>query len=92
MMLPIMIEQNPSHERLDTLGVSEWPIWSCEVSEFDWQYDQREVCYLLEGEVVVTPEDGAPVELAAGDLAVFPAGLSCSWQVSKPVRKHYRLG
>ena len=92
MMLPIMIEQKPPQERLDKLGVSEWPVWSCDVSEFDWQYDQREVCYLLEGEVVVTPEDGAPVELVAGDLAVFPAGLSCNWQVSKPVRKHYRLG
>ena len=91
-MLPIMVEQNPSNERLAALGVVDWPIWSCEVSDFPWSYQQREVCYLLEGRVVVTPEDGAPVELSAGDLVVFPAGMSCQWEVEKPVRKHYRLG
>lgn len=91
-MLPIMVEQNPSKERLAALGVFDWPTWSCEVSDFTWSYDQREVCYLLEGRVVVTPDDGAPVELSAGDLVVFPAGMSCQWEVEKPVRKHYRLG
>jgi len=92
-MLPIMVEQDPTAERLEQLGVLGWPVWSCEVSEFPWQYDQREICYLLEGQVVVTPvEDGAPVELAAGDLVVFPAGMSCRWEVLQPVRKHYRFG
>lgn len=91
-MLPIMVEQNPSPTRLEALGVFNWPIWSCEVSDFPWHYDQREVCYLLEGKVVVTPEDGAPLELEAGDLVVFPAGMSCQWEVEKAVRKHYRLG
>lgn len=91
-MLPIMVEQHPSQERLEQLGVAGWPIWSCEVSSFDWHYDQREICYLLEGEVVVTPQDGAPVEIAAGDLVVFPAGMNCQWEVVQPVRKHYRFG
>ena len=91
-MLPIMVEQNPSKERLETLDVFSWPIWSCEASVFSWSYEQREVCYLLEGSVVVTPEGGAHVELCAGDLVIFPAGMSCQWEVEKPVRKHYRLG
>ena len=91
-MLPIMVEQNPSIQRLETLGVFSWPVWSCDVSAFPWNYDQREVCYLLEGTVVVTPEDGAHVELSAGDLVVFPADMNCFWEVEKPVRKHYRLG
>ena len=92
-MLPIMVEQHPSQQRLEQLGVAQWPVWSCEVSEFPWTYQEREVCYLLEGEVLVTPDDdGVPVEIGAGDLVVFPAGLSCRWQVLKPVRKHYRFG
>lgn len=91
-MLPIMIEQGASHERLDLLRVSDWPVWNCDISQFPWTYDQREVCYLLEGEVVVTPDDGVPVEIAAGDLVMFPAGLSCHWDVLKPVCKRYRLG
>lgn len=91
-MMPIMVEQEPSRERLEALGVFSWPVWSCEVSEFPWSYDQREVCYLLEGRVVVTTEEGASVELEAGDLVLFPAGLSCRWEVERPVRKHYRSG
>lgn len=92
MMLPIMVEQHPSSERLEALGVFDWPIWCCEVSAFIWSYEQREVCYLLEGKVVVTPEDGAPIELVAGDLVVFPAGMNCQWEIATAVRKHYRLG
>ena len=26
------------------------------------------------------------------DLVVFDAGLSCTWEVHAPVRKHYRFG
>ncbi|MGH8610629.1 MAG: cupin domain-containing protein [Gammaproteobacteria bacterium] len=25
------------------------------------------------------------------DLATFPVGLSCTWDVRKPVKKHYRF-
>ena len=69
-------------------GVFSWPIWSCEVSEFDWEYDQQESCLLLEGEVEVKSEFET-VRFSAGDFVVFPRGLKCRWQVIKPVRKHY---
>lgn len=92
-MLPIMVEQQPAAERLEQLGVKDWPVWSSEVAHFPWQYDQREVCYLLEGRAVITPDgDGAALEIAAGDLVVFPAGMSCQWEVLQPVRKQYRIG
>ncbi len=91
-MLPVMVEQGPDRTRLEQLGVFSWPVWSCEVSEFPWTYDQREICYILEGEVIVTPEEGAPIELSSGDLVVFPTGMRCRWDVVKPVRKHYRFG
>jgi uncharacterized cupin superfamily protein len=35
---------------------------------------------------------GEPVRFGAGDLVVFDAGLSCTWDVHAPVRKHYRFG
>ena len=69
-------------------GVFSWPIWSCEVSEFDWVYDQQESCLLLEGEVEVS-SDIETVSFGAGDFVVFPRGLKCRWKVIKPVRKHY---
>lgn len=45
----IELESNPSRERLDRLGVFDWPIWEKEISTFHWTYDAAETCYLLEG-------------------------------------------
>ena len=91
-MNAIQIEHNPSEERLEQLGVRHWPIWTKEASSFAWHYDERETCYLLEGEVSVTPEGGEAVSFGAGDLVVFPAGMSCTWAISQGVRKHYSFG
>lgn len=88
-MSEIKVERKPPKERLDALGVKGWPIWTKEVSEFPWSYDSSETCYLLEGEVVVTPDGGEPVTISAGDLVTFPRGMSCRWDVRSPVRKHY---
>ena len=90
-MLDVKVEHNPEQERLQELGVYGWPIWTKEVSEFPWTYDSTETCYLLEGQVVVTTEEGGQVEIRAGDLVVFPKDLSCTWKVLTPVRKHYRF-
>ena len=69
-------------------GVLSWPIWSCDVSEFDWEYDQQESCLLLEGKVEVKSECET-VRFSAGDFVVFPKGLKCRWKVTIPVKKHY---
>lgn len=69
---------------------SNWPTWGCGVSKFPWSYDQNERCLVLEGEVVVTPNGGGePVTIKAGDWAEFPQGMSCTWDVSKAIKKHY---
>lgn len=88
----IEIEHDPSPDRLRELGVEDWPIWGTGVSRFPWTYDEQETCYVLAGEVVVTPDGGEPVTVKAGDLATFPAGMSCTWDVRRPIRKHYRFG
>jgi uncharacterized cupin superfamily protein len=64
------------------------PVWTCGISEFDWHYDEEETALIIEGEVVVS-YGSKSVSFAAGDLVVFPKGLSCVWQVKKPVKKHY---
>ena len=91
-MTQIQIERPPAENRLSELGVRSWDIWTKETSEFPWHYDEQEICYFLEGDVEVTPDGGTPVRLGKGDLVTFPAGLSCTWKVLKPVRKHYRFG
>lgn len=90
--MEIKVTHNPPREELEKLGVFSWPIWTKEPSEFPWSYDVPETCYFLEGRVVVTPDGGEPVEVGAGDLVTFPQGLSCTWKVIEPVRKHYNFG
>lgn len=87
--MQILVERNPSPAKLEVIGVYDWPIWEKEVSTFPWQYDRQETCYLLEGDVVVTPDDGEPVQIQRGDLVTFPAGMSCTWEIREPVKKHY---
>ena len=77
---------------IEELGIKNWPIWICEESSFDWTYDDKETCLLIEGEVTVTPDGGEPVKFGAGDLVVFPAGMDFKWDIPKAVRKHYRFG
>jgi uncharacterized cupin superfamily protein len=91
-MKDIKVEKNPSKERLEELGVPRWGIWTKEVSNFPWHYDEKETCFFLEGEVVVTPADQQPVKVGKGDLVTFPKGMSCTWEIRKAVRKHYQFG
>ena len=72
----------------EKLLMQKQPTWSCGVSEFDWYYDSEETCLLIEGEVEVSYVGGS-VRFGAGDYVVFPHGLACVWQVTRPVRKHY---
>ena len=44
-------------------------------------YSSQETCLVLQGRVTVTPDGGAPVEIKAGDMAIFPAGMKCTWEV-----------
>ena len=90
--MSIEIERQPSRDRLEALGVFNWPIWTKEVSAFPWTYGDSETCYFLAGDVVVTPEGGKPVSVGRGDLVTFPAGMSCTWDIRQDVRKHYTFG
>jgi uncharacterized cupin superfamily protein len=82
----------PDQSELERMGVKSWPIWEKEVSTFPWHYDEKEVCYILEGQIKVTPKNGEPVSIKPGDLVTFPADMNCTWEISSPVRKHYKFG
>lgn len=71
--------------------VFNWGTWGCGVSKFPWTYDQNESCYLLAGKVTVTPDDKSlkPATFGKGDFVTFPAGMSCTWDVSETVEKHF---
>ncbi|KAK1274915.1 hypothetical protein QJS04_geneDACA016769 [Acorus gramineus] len=90
--LGIKIERNPPSLKLNELGIFQWPKWGCPPSKFPWTYTAKETCYLLKGKVKVCP-DGSDefVEFGAGDMVVFPKGMSCTWDVSEAVDKHYKF-
>ncbi len=88
--MKILVKQI-SKEDLTNMGVFNWPIWTCEVSEFPWTYSDNESCFIIDGEIEVKTQDES-VHIGPGDFIVFPKGLSCKWKVTKPVRKYYSFG
>lgn len=88
-MSQITIEHDVSPAKLDAMHVDSWATWRKEISTFKWRYAQSETCYILEGEAVITPEDGEPVTIQRGDLVQFPAGMSCTWQITEDMEKNY---
>lgn len=90
--MKIELNKNPKKEKLEKLGVKDWPIWEKEESVFDWHYDERETAYIIEGEVEVETETGEVLTIEAGDLVVFPQGLDTVWRIKEEIKKHYQMG
>ncbi len=88
----ITIEHNVTPIKLDVLFVDDWPVWSRDNGEFDWTYEQKETCYIIEGKAIVTPENADPITIETGDMVFFPQGLKCHWQILESIEKNYRLG
>ncbi len=88
-MLKVEIKQIDNAE-FSRLGISSWPIWEKEISRFDWTYSDTEHCYILEGEFEVETDEGT-YHVVPGDYVTFAKGLSCVWDIKKPVKKHYNF-
>ena len=88
----ILIEHNVSPAKLDVLYIEDWPIWKKEVSEFEWEYDKSETCYIIEGEAIVTPVGQESVTITEGDMVTFPKGMKCTWKITEAIEKHYSFG
>lgn len=95
-MSQIKVEK-PDKEKIKKLGIPDspknigvWSVWECEPSDFDWEYSDKEVCYIYEGKVTVKTPSGE-TKIQAGDLVEFPKGLKCKWQVHDTVRKVYKF-
>ena len=83
--------KKPTQDELERLGVFDWGTWESPVRTFPWEYTSTEVCYFLEGRVIVKTDDGDEVEIGKGDLVRFPKGLKCVWNVLEPVKKHFKF-
>ena len=73
-------------------GIKSWPIWECEPSKFEWNYDDKEICLIIEGQAKINTQNGDIYVIKAGDLVEFPAGLNCEWEVTKSILKTLSIG
>ncbi|CAA2978148.1 Hypothetical predicted protein [Olea europaea subsp. europaea] len=90
--LRIIVQNSPSDSQLNELGIKSWPKWGCSPGKYLLKFDAQETCYLLRGKVKVYSKNSSEVvEFGAGDLVVIPKGLSCTWDVSVAVDKHYKF-
>lgn len=67
-----------------------WPIWTKEVSEFQYNYSQTEECLIISGEVEIITKSKI-YHFSSGDFVIFPKGLECRWNIKKDVKKHYNF-
>ncbi len=79
-----------SAEEVVRQKVDSWPVWEKEVSRFNWVYEDTEECYILEGEITIETNEG-DYQIVSGDFVTFQKGLSCIWDIKKPVKKHYNF-
>ena len=90
--MKILIKSPCSASFIIQYGIKNWPIWECEPSNFLWNYDEKEICLIIEGEAKISTKKGEIYLVKAGDLVEFPEGLTCQWQINKKIKKHFRLG
>lgn len=80
----------PSKEEIE--NSSRWETWKKETSEFPWTYDETETCYILQGEAIVSDNNGNSVHFKAGDMVRFDQGLKCTWHIKQDIKKKYMFG
>ena len=62
-------------------------VWDCTAGLFNWHYNKDETLVVISGEAFITNEKGEERRLGPGDIVFFPAGTSCTWRVTKYIRK-----
>src|SRR5690348_5079927 len=78
-------------ELASRLGGLKTGLWSCTAGHFRWDYKTDEVIHIIEGEAVITGQDGAAFTVGAGDVVHFARGTSATWDVPDRVKKVWVL-
>lgn len=64
-------------------------IWQSAPGKHNVSYTEWEFCHLIEGEAVLTDEDGHAVHIKTGEGFIIPAGFKGTWESLTPLKKHY---
>jgi hypothetical protein len=68
-----------------------WPVWDHYPDTFDYEYDEKEEFYVVQGKAVIHTDEGE-THFEAGDYVVMPKGMKCKWHILEKVVKHYKFG
>ena len=85
-----MIVKKPSNEEISQTQT--WGTWSKEPSEFPWEYDDKETCFIIEGKAKVADNEGNEISFGAGDWVTFEKGVKCTWKISETINKKFIFG
>ena len=64
-------------------------IWESNKGTVKVSYDEWEFCHFIQGEAILTREDGRRWQLTKGDAFIIPAGFRGTWETVRKVKKHY---
>jgi uncharacterized protein len=64
-------------------------IWERSPGKVSVDFKYWEFFHLIEGEVIITNENGESWTIRKGEAAIIPAGFKGTWDTVEPVRKHY---
>ena len=69
-------------------------VWECTRGSYHATYPAYESVVLIAGKIIITPDGGTPVTVAAPDAFVVEKDFAGTWDIIEPVRKHFdfRLG
>ena len=90
-MSEIIVKQL-SEDEIQEKGIRSWSTWSCDKSDFPWEYSERETCYIIEGQVDVEIVMVYTVSFCVRDCGSFDQGGSCTWHVHQGIYKHFAFG
>jgi uncharacterized protein len=70
-------------------GDQEIGVWECTPGPSRWKLETHEFVQIVAGRMTVTPDGGDPIEVSAGNTAVFPLGWTGTWDIHETIRKVY---
>jgi uncharacterized cupin superfamily protein len=70
-------------------GIDSMGIWQCSPGRWQRTIMEEEFAHFVSGSARFVPEDGAPIDIRAGDTIWFPANSRGVWEISEDVRKVY---
>ena len=78
----------PGENFLNNIKIFKKPLWEHHPAKFNWKYNEKESCYIIDGEAIIVTSCESII-ISKGDFLIFPEGLKCTWEILKTIRKHY---